>query len=156
MKQSFLSMTDMFSQVRQKEPELLCHTTAYCRMSKPDTDSPLNVHVCPKISKCCLFTWRFLKITTALKFKTPLPLLQNHCKPFQRSAVECLHLWATPMSSEGTLPLFLAEWELPISGKPIPMGAAHTVRVQVQPSQKISSAFNPRTEETHGWSPIPQ
>lgn len=159
-----MSMTDMFFQVRQKEPELLCRTKAYCRMSKPDTDSPPNVHVCPKISKCCLFTWRFLKITTALKFKTPLPLLQNHREPFQRSAVERLQFWVIHSHVLWGHAPSVPGWMRDSRQRQTHTRGCSTHREG--PSATFSEnifSFQSQdkksvlkcAEETHGWSPIP-
>lgn len=159
-----MSMTDMFFQVRQKEPELLCRTKAYCRMSKSDTDSPPNVHVCPKISKCCLFTWRFLKITTALKFKTPLPLLQNHREPFQRSAVERLQFWVIHSHVLWGHAPSVPGWMRASRQRQTHTRGCSTHREG--PSATFSEnifSFQSQdkksvlkcTEETHGWSPIP-
>lgn len=155
-------MTDTFSEVRQKEPELLCHTTACCPMLKPNTDSPPNVRVHPETWKC-YFLKDFWKSPLPWKLKLcRLSGVQNHCKPFQGSA-ERLRFWATPLSSEGTLVCSQLNPRAPWQRQTRTCGCSTQWGPKCNLLRKIFS-FQPQdkksvlkcTEETHGWSPIPQ
>lgn len=120
-------------------------------MLKPNTDSPPNARVHPETWKCC-FLKDFWKSLLPWKLKLcRLSGVQNHCKPFQGSVC-----WTPSILSDspvlwGHARLFPAESESSLAEADPYLWVQHTVRAQVQPSQKRSSAFNPRTRSRF-WS----